>query len=259
MTHAHLSIALMAAGLLALCANASGQNLLEQAAGNAPAAPPTPAAATPASADGSQPATPAPQQPANSGNMPQASATASYSLFAVVTPRPKAWAKHDLVEIIINESNLQKFEQTQDLKKNSTLKGELTKFPSLRDLITEAALNEGIGATKPGFGVSGDSKFKGEGKFNRKDQITARITATVLDVKPNGTLVLEARETVQSDREISTMVISGTCRSEDITRTNTVQSSQLANLNLRIEHEGDVKDTSEKGLIPRVIDTIFNF
>lgn len=258
MKRAALTLAVMASGLLALCTGARAQNLLEQAAGSAPAAP-LPAAAAPAPADGSQPAAPAQQPPASAGTVPQAGASASFSLFAVVTPRPKAWSKHDLVEIIINESNLQKFEQTQDLKKNSTLKGELTKFPSLRDLITEAALNEGIGATKPGFGVSGDSKFKGEGKFNRKDQITARITATVLDVKPNGTLVLEARETVQSDREISTMVISGTCRSEDITRTNTVQSSQLANLNLRIEHEGDVKNTSEKGLIPRVIDSIFNF
>lgn len=186
-------------------------------------------------------------------------AQASFSLFAVVTPRPKSWAKHDLVEIIINESSLQKFEQTQDLKKDSKLSAELEKFPSIRDLLRNATLSEGIGAVKPGVGVTAESEFKGEGKFNRKDQVQARITATVIDIKPNGTLVLEARESIQSDREISTMVISGTCRSEDITRTNTIQSSQLANMNLRIEHEGDVKDTSEKGLIPRVFDAIFNF
>ncbi|MBY0262134.1 MAG: flagellar basal body L-ring protein FlgH, partial [Phycisphaerales bacterium] len=61
------------------------------------------------------------------------------------------------------------------------------------------------------------------------------------------------------DREITTMVLSGTARQEDITKNNTLQSGQLAGLNIKIEHSGDVKDTAEKGLIPRVLETIFNF
>lgn len=252
---------------------AHAQDLLEQAAGGntSPPAQPAhsqpaqsqPAQSQPASPDAKQPASHAPaQQPMNTAAASHDQRTrprSNFSLFAVSPPPPRAWAKHDLVEIIINESSLQKFEQTQDLKKNGSASAQLSKFPSLKDLFTEAALTEGIGATKPGIGVTNDSKFKGEGKFNRKDQISSHITAVVIDVKPNGNLVLEARETIQTDREVSTLVISGTCRGEDITRTNSVQSNQLANMNLRIEHEGDVKDSSEKGVIPRVLDSIFNF
>lgn len=260
--HFHAACALACA--LTLAAGASGQSLLEQAAGQqTPQAAPVPASLSGTGTSG-QPGqaqtTPPGAQPASGApTYGQTPAQAGFSLFAVVTFKPRQWAKHDLVEIIINESNLQKFEQTQDLKKNSSLKAELAKFPSLRDLILDATLAEGIGTSKPGVGLTNDSKFKGEGKFNRKDQITAKITATVIDVKPNGNLVLEARETIQSDREVSTMVISGTCRSEDITKNNTIQSSQMAGMNLRIEHEGDVKDVSEKGLIPRVFEAIFNF
>jgi flagellar L-ring protein FlgH len=183
----------------------------------------------------------------------------THSLFVVTPPKPKIYAKHDLVEVIINESSVQNFQQSLDSKKDYDFTAELKKFPSLKALFEDATLEEGIGNVKPGVSVTTKNKFKGEGTAKRSDRITARITATVVDVKPNGTLVLEARETIQSDKETSTMVLTGTARNEDITRSNTVQSSQLANLSLKIEHSGEVKDSSTKGIIPRVFEAIFNF
>lgn len=181
------------------------------------------------------------------------------SLFAVVPPKPKSFKKHDLVEVIINESSVSKMEQTLDIKKNYSLAAELSKFPSLRHLL-ELQLQNGDN-TRPPVEVAAKArnKFKGEGDFERKDNLTARISAIVLDVKPNGTLVIEARESRQEDEEIYTLVLSGMCRSEDITRNNTIQSSQLAELNIRIDHEGQVDKAGDKGLIPRVLDAIFNF
>ena len=108
-------------------------------------------------------------------------------------------------------------------------------------------------------GVGNNNKFKGDGQFERKDNLTARVTAEVIDVKPNGTLVLEARKSRQQDEETYTLVLSGVCRSEDITKQNTVQSSQLANLDVKIESDGQVTKTGTKGLIPRIFETIFNF
>lgn len=183
----------------------------------------------------------------------------SVSLFAVVPPKPRTFAKHDLVEIIINESSVQKLEQKLETDKQYNLAAELSRFPSLRHLL-EAQLREGDSTGLPvGVGGKANSKFKGDGEFERKDSLTARLTAKVLDVKPNGTLVLEAREHTSRNDESATMVLSGICRSEDITRQNTIQSSQLAELNIRIEQEGEINDAGKKGLIPRVLDAIFNF
>ncbi len=184
---------------------------------------------------------------------------AGLSLFAVTPPLPRKFQKHDLIEVIVNESSVQKFDQKSDLKKDYSLSAELKKFPSLAALITDLELREGIGSPTPQLGITSRNNFKGEGKYDRKDQVTARITATIIDVKPNGNLVLEARESIQSNKETSTMVLSGTCRGEDITRNNTVQSSQLAGLTIKIENSGSVKDSSEKGLIPRVLEAVFNF
>lgn len=190
---------------------------------------------------------------------PATDALAGVSLFVVTPPLPRKFAKHDLIEVIVNESSVQKFDQKSDQSKDYSISAELKKFPSLAALITNLELREGIGSPTPQLGVTGKNEFQGEGKYDRKDQVTARITATVLDVKPNGNLVLEARESIQSNKETSTMVLAGMCRSEDITKNNTIQSSQLAGLTIKIENSGDVKDSSEKGFIPRVLEAVFNF
>ncbi|HYD00038.1 MAG TPA: flagellar basal body L-ring protein FlgH, partial [Phycisphaerales bacterium] len=83
-----------------------------------------------------------------------------------------------------------------------------------------------------------------------------RISAIVTDVKPNGMLVLEARETILSDKECKSMVVSGLCDPKDITAQNTVTSSQLAHLVIKTEHAGDVKDAATKGWLPRVFEAI---
>lgn len=180
------------------------------------------------------------------------------SLIAVTPPPPKTFKKNDLIEIIINESSLQKHEQSLDTKKDYTTKSELTKIPSLHDL-AELQLRNPANQSKANLELTSNNKFKGEGQYERTDRFTARITAVVLEVKPNGTLVLEAKKSFTSNKEETAMIMSGVCRSEDITVQNTVQSAQMANLSLTVKNEGDVKDASRKGFIPQVLDTIFNF
>ncbi len=108
--------------------------------------------------------------------------------------------------------------------------------------------------------MGGKQKFKGEGTAKRSDRFVARIQAVVIDVKPNGTLVLEARKTVASQNgEAKTIVLSGSCRQEDITDANTINSSLLADLRLIQTTEGEVSKSAEKGFIPRILEAIFNF
>jgi flagellar L-ring protein precursor FlgH len=85
------------------------------------------------------------------------------------------------------------------------------------------------------------------------------ISAIVREVKPNGTMLVEARKTIARDNEISELVLSGLVREEDITQQNTILSSQMADLRIILENQGDLKKAAEKGLITRVLDTVFAF
>jgi flagellar L-ring protein precursor FlgH len=245
-----------AAAALAAVSSAPAQSLFERRAPS-PAAPTTsPMPANPGSPDGSAPAQPGqPAAAAVAGPM----SLEEVSMFAVTPPAPRQWAKHDIVEVIVNRSSVEKFEQTLDTKKDYDLMAELREFPSVRNLL-EMQLRTGDSTGLPvGVDVTAGNKFKGDGEYERKDQITTRLAAIVVDVKPNGTLVLEAKDSHQSGEEIKTMVLSGVCRSEDITKNNTIQSSQLANFVMKIEHEGQVQKAGEKGFIPKILEAIFNF
>ncbi|MBL8763050.1 MAG: flagellar basal body L-ring protein FlgH [Phycisphaerae bacterium] len=223
--------------------------------GAAPAPNPPPAASP-----GPSPADPAPsaRDGAPTLNPTLGSPLDQVSLLAVVPAKPTRWQAHDLVTIIVNESTLAKSQQKLDTKKNYDLKAELAKFPSLRKLL-EAQLKTGDSDPVAELDINSSNKFKGDGTYERKDSMTARIKARVLEVKPNGTMLIEARESVQSDEEIMTLVVSGVVDPREVTDARTVQSSQMADLVIRVNHEGQVKDTSTKGLVPRVLETIFNF
>jgi flagellar L-ring protein FlgH len=180
------------------------------------------------------------------------------SLISVRPPQPKSHQIHDLVTIIIEETSSQQAEQKLETNKKYNLSDAVSRFPSLRNLL-ELQLVNGDDSSPFSASLSGDHKFSGDGKFERKDRFTARITARIIDVKPNGVLVLEARKTVAKNEEVQGILISGECRQSDITDKNTVLSSQIADLTLLAESSGEVDKAATKGLIPRLLETLFAF
>lgn len=188
-------------------------------------------------------------------------ATASireYSYTVVEAPKPKVLELNDKITIIVSETSKQSTEQKLDTKTDASFKAALKKFPDLAKFL-EAELATGDSNPIVEAETSGNRSFKGDGKRERSDKFTDKITATVIDVKPNGVLVLEARRTIQHDEETQVMLLSGECRREDVTDQNTVLSSQLADMALRVTNEGQVKDSATKGWLTRVFEAVFNF
>ncbi|MFZ4431006.1 MAG: flagellar basal body L-ring protein FlgH [Phycisphaerales bacterium] len=180
------------------------------------------------------------------------------SRFIVESPKAKAIEVHDLVTIIINESSKQSSQQKLDTKTDSGLRGSLKDFPDLSKLL-QAELTNGASSPVATVDVSGGDNFKGDAKYERNDRFTDRISAVVIDVKPNGTLVLEARRTVTKDDEVQTVVLSGMCRREDVTNANSVLSSQLADMTLTVSNEGELNQANKPGWITRAFRTVFDF
>ena len=208
-----------------------------------------------------QPAAAGPTRP---GELPIATdgapSLSEVSLFAVRPPEPRAFAENDLITIIISEKS--KTDRTHDFKtdKKSTLGGEVGSSIDL-GMLLQARLQQGRGPDDdlPVWEAALKQDFDAKSKFKRDDTVTARVTARVLEVKPNGTLLVEARTTVTTDYEEEVITLSGICRGEDITDANTVQSNQMFDLRLDIQHLGEVRKGSEKGVVTRVMDLIFNY
>jgi flagellar L-ring protein precursor FlgH len=197
-----------------------------------------------------------PAQLSNS-NEPAPGTLAQISFLAVPDPKPKIIKKHDLITLIIREESEFSSEGTTDLKKNADLNAAIQQFVRLS--LDNKALKSNVGANGPAVQMTGQRDFKGEATVDRTDSYTQRVGAEVIDVKPNGTLVIQAMKTIQTDEEEQTVILSGVCRSEDITADNTVLSTQLHDLVVRKTHKGAVRDTTKRGWVPRLLDVLNPF
>jgi flagellar L-ring protein precursor FlgH len=173
-------------------------------------------------------------------------------------PDVRVIKKHDIITIIIDENSSTTSSQKLETEKASNSSANINALVNWLQLL-ELRIEQGGITDTDLIDLSTSRDFAGEGDYERKDRFTARISAKVLEVKPNGTLVLEATKRIARDTETSVLVLSGLAREEDITQQNTILSSQLADLNLILENEGDLKEAAEKGLITRVLDSVFAF
>jgi flagellar L-ring protein precursor FlgH len=181
------------------------------------------------------------------------------SLYAVKPPEPRTFSAHDLVTILIRENSNMKREHTYEEDKSYNNSVEMIEWSQLREMLKY------LGRVNPATTFAADPladferSFEGETEYERKEKISAQVTARVVEVKPNGTLLLEARTTVQTDEEIQIITLTGLCRTEDISEGNMIESGRMFNMTLNVQHEGQMHKATRKGLIPRVLETVFNF
>jgi flagellar L-ring protein precursor FlgH len=182
------------------------------------------------------------------------------SLFAVQEPEPRAFAVHDLVTIVISESSRSKSASDAKADKDYEMSAAVDAWISM----DPTAFGDGFftpidSGDLPEIGVAGEKSFKGKGSYARSDDFTARVTAEIVEVRPNGLLVLEARREIVNDGESQIITLSGICRPEDIDGNNQVLSQRVADAVVKKITTGELRNTAEKGVLAKLIDTIFAF
>ena len=175
---------------------------------------------------------------------------AAVSLMAVPPPAPKMMKKHDLIQIIIRESTQASSKGNTDAKKDTTLDAHLDAYVKL----TKALQLKGVAPTNPLALTGGTSnEFKGDATAVREDSFDTRIGAEVMDVKPNGTMLIQARKHIKLDAEEQDYVLSGVCRVDDVGADNTVLSTQLHDMDFTEMTKGIVHDTNDRGFLSKLL------
>lgn len=183
---------------------------------------------------------------------PATRAIETYSLIAVPAVPPRKFKVHDLVSIIVRQQKRYEADGKLKTKKEWDIEGKLEEW--FRFYPGNNLGSDKLSNGQPGykFGTKNENKMDGENE--REDRFDTRIQATIVDVKPNGNLVLEATLEEQHDEEHFTITLTGVCRSEDVTATNSIFSTQIANLVLIEKNRGAVRDATTRGWIPRILD-----
>lgn len=193
-------------------------------------------------------------------NEEQAHALRAVSMFAVSPAEPPKFFEHDLIQIIVQETSRASSQHELETEKEYTKEMGINAWPDLRlsDLL-ELQLEAGDTANLPRLDLDFSREFEGEGEYERQDDLTARLTAEVIEVLPNGNLVLEARTRIKNDEEELSIQVTGVCRPDDVSADNTVLSNRIHDLKITKNHSGQLKDTNEPGIISKALNAVFAF
>ncbi len=109
--------------------------------------------------------------------------------------------------------------------------------------ITSAAgVMPAAGALANLLNMNSTQALTGDGTTSRTSALTATLTARVVDVLPNGYLVIEGSKTTLVNSENQVITVRGVIRPADLSNANTVQSGSIAQLELKINGRGVVND-----------------
>lgn len=106
---------------------------------------------------------------------------------------------------------------------------------------------------------SAQSTFAGSGETTREGKLIGMITAKVVEVMPNGNLVLASRKEITINREKQILILRGMVRPDDITKDNIVLSSRVSDAEVYFVGDGVIQDKQGPGWLVRFIDTVWPF
>jgi flagellar L-ring protein precursor FlgH len=99
---------------------------------------------------------------------------------------------------------------------------------------------------------SSDRTFQGSADFASERQLLDQMTLTVVDILPNGNLVIEGYRRRLVQNEMRLLRVSGVVRPNDIEIPNFVESRFIANFNVSYEGSGVESKFTNQGWLGRI-------
>jgi flagellar L-ring protein precursor FlgH len=87
--------------------------------------------------------------------------------------------------------------------------------------------------------------------------VTASIAARVTEVLPNGNLSLFGRRAMKVDNEVQYITVAGIIRPQDVSSSNRVKSTSLADSRIEYYGKGALADKQKPGWGTRIIDNLW--
>jgi len=169
---------------------------------------------------------------------------------------PKARKVGDIVSIRIVESSKAYNDANTKTARGSSISGKIGSFFNMEKKHP---------ADDPFFNpfskveASLKSDFDGSGTTKRSGNLTAKITARVMRVLPNGNLVIAGSREVAVNNESQIITLSGIIRPRDISPDNVILSTYIADARISYSGSGIVNDRQRPGWMARIIDFVWPF
>lgn len=160
----------------------------------------------------------------------------------------KAFRVGDVLSVTLSEStNASKSAATNTAKENEVELGASAIFGSTGPTIDgNLVLNNSL---------KGERDFSGSGDSAQSNSLKGEIAVTVVDILPNGNLVVRGEKIIGLNQGSEFIRISGLVRPQDVSSENVVVSRKIANSRIYYGGGGVIAESNTKGWLARFFDS----
>lgn len=108
-------------------------------------------------------------------------------------------------------------------------------------------------------GAGTESTNTGDGKIKREEAIRLKLAAMIMQVLPNGNLVIQGKQEMRVNFELRELTLQGVIRPEDILNTNSISYEKIAEARISYGGRGTTSDIQQPRYGQQVFDAIFPF
>ncbi|MCC7291601.1 MAG: flagellar basal body L-ring protein FlgH [Phycisphaerales bacterium] len=178
------------------------------------------------------------------------------SLIAVEPKPPRIFAVGDHVTIIVREQLSFKSDADSQSKNDFQVQSELEAFFK--------PIDGGLGSTgfargKPNVDYKYKQNRKNEADVSSENRLVTRLTGEIIDIKPNGNLVICAKARIEHGEEKNLITLTGTCSRKKLSADDSVLSTDMADKCIKIENSGVVNDGARRGWLSKILDSVKPF
>jgi len=165
--------------------------------------------------------------------------------------RPRELMQQDIITVLVDFRSRFLSEGDAESRKTASIAAVLSDWLKIDG-----------GAIKPAPQPDGDptvtgslnSQFRAESDVELRDSLTFRMAAKIVDIRPNGNLVIEGHQEIRNNEERWRISLTGVVRREAIQADRTVSSDSIAELKIDKEELGQVRDGYARGWLGRWYD-----
>jgi flagellar L-ring protein FlgH len=160
----------------------------------------------------------------------------------------------DILTVTVNINDTATFANESQRSRTNAEDSGITNFFGVKNLpITNQALPARILTT------DGTTTFDGKGSINRAETLTTNVAAVVMQVLPNGNLVVEGKQEIRVNFEMRQLIVGGIVRPEDIQSDNTIDSTKIAEARIAYGGKGQVTDVQQPPYGQQLFDIVLPF
>jgi flagellar L-ring protein FlgH len=163
----------------------------------------------------------------------------------------------DILTVVINFDNKAQFDNNTQGQRNTS---EQDAAPAIMGFESQLQKILPHGANPSNLiSINGTTNNQAIAEIKREEQVTLNVAALVMQVLPNGDLVVQGRQEFRVNYEVRDLQITGVVRPQDISSTNTISLDKLAEARVSYGGRGQITNIQQPRYGEQLLDIVAPF